>query len=165
MNLAESLMSELTHETETTRRVLQRVPQDKLAWKPHPKSLSLGQLAMHIAVLPMGIASLLGELLRDLPVVPRPEATSMEELMSALDASVAFACSRLSEWGDDGLAVHWKLVNGGRTLFDLPRGSVFRSIMLNHWYHHRGQLTVYLRLLDVPVPGVYGPTADENPLA
>jgi uncharacterized damage-inducible protein DinB len=163
--LCELLCAELTRETEATRRVLQRVPEAKFSWKPHPRSLSIGQLAMHVAVLPRGIASLLSELVSGLPNVPRPEATSGGELMSALDDSVAFATGRLREWGDDGLAAQWKLVSGGRTLFDLPRGQVFRSIMLNHWYHHRGQLTVYLRLLDVPVPSIYGPTADENPLA
>lgn len=164
MTRAEELIVELTREAAVTRTVLERVPPGKFSWKPHSKSDSLGQLALHIAVLPLGIANLLNELVRDLPSVPRSHPESVEELTAALDHSVAFAAAKLAEWGDEGLAAQWKLVNGGRTLFDRPRGAVFRSLMLNHWYHHRGQLTVYLRLLDVPLPPIYGPTADENPL-
>lgn len=93
----------------------------------------------------------------------RPEATSRSELLAELEKSVATLTRRLEEWGDEGLRTEWQLVRGDRPLLVLPRGAVVRSVILNHWYHHRGQLTVYLRLLDVPLPPVYGDTADEQP--
>jgi uncharacterized damage-inducible protein DinB len=165
MNLTEILIAELSREASTTRRVLERVPEEKLSWRPHPKSDSLGELAMHVAQLPRAITKLIEELVRQLPNVPRPEAKSAKDLLSTIDESVPYAIARLNEWGDEGLAADWKLMRGERTLLELPRRAVFRTIMLNHWYHHRGQLTVYLRLLDVPVPAVYGASADENLLA
>lgn len=165
MTMTERLIAELTQEASTTRRVLERVPEDKLGWKPHPKSMSLGQLAMHIALLPHGISDLLGEAVREVPAVPLPQAQSREELMLALDRSIAFALDKLWQWGDRGLEEGWRLNSEGKTLLEMQRGAFFRSVMLNHWYHHRGQLALYLRLLDVPVPPIYGPTADENPFA
>jgi uncharacterized damage-inducible protein DinB len=159
--IAEPLIAELAQESAATRRLLERVPEDKLSWKPHPKSMSVGELAFHIAILPRGIADLLSETTRELPTVPRPEATSVAEVLSTLDDSVAFATAKLTEWGDDGLRAVFTMTHGGQTVFQLPRVAMSRSLMLNHWYHHRGQLTVYLRLLDVPLPSIYGPTADE----
>lgn len=164
MSRTEQLIAELTQEGAATRRLLERVPQERMTWKPHVRSMSLGELAMHVAVLPFGIAGLLDELVREIPAVPREEATSTAELLSTLDRSIAFASEKLWEWGDNGLADSWRLVDQSRTLVEAPRGWVARSLMLNHWYHHRGQLTVYLRLLDVPLPPLFGPTADENPL-
>lgn len=161
----DELMAELKRESATTRRVLERVPEDQLSWKPHAKSMSLGELALHIAQLPRGIAELLGELSVEVPAVPLREATSREELLSAFDQAVAVAATTIAEWGEDGLAAEWRLTRDEHTLFALPRAAVVRTLMLNHSYHHRGQLTVYLRLLGVPVPAVYGPTADENPFA
>ena len=163
--IAEPLIVELAQEAAATRRLLERVPEGELSWKPHPKSMSLGELAFHIAILPRGIADLLSETARELPTVPRPEATSVAEALSTLEDSVAFATAKLTEWGDDGLREGFRLMNGGQTLFELPRVAMVRSIMLNHWYHHRGQLSVYLRLLEVPVPVIYGRSADENPHA
>jgi len=158
---AEELIAELTQEAATTRRVLERVPEQKLSWKPHPRSLSLGQLAHHIAVLPMAIAELVSELVREPPNVPRPEAGSVAEILSTLDGSVAAAVRKLSSFSDEAMAQTWTLTRGGKAILEVPRMGVIRTIMLNHWYHHRGQLTVYLRLLDVPVPAVYGPSADD----
>lgn len=160
--LSDRLVAELKQEAATTRRVLERVPEEKLGWTPHPKSMSMGQLAMHIAVLPRGIAEIVTSLDNELPTVPRPEATSLEEIVSALESSVEFAAAKLSEWNDADLAAIWTLRQGEKILLELPRGDVIRAVMLNHWYHHRGQLTVYLRLLDVPLPAVYGSSADEN---
>jgi uncharacterized damage-inducible protein DinB len=160
-----ALIAELTRESASTQRVLERVPEDRLAWKPHARSMSLGQLALHLAQLPFGIAMLVEQLVVEVPVVPLEQPRSRREILDALNRSVAYAAERLAGWGDEGLDATWTLTRQGAVLFELPRGEVLRSIMLNHIYHHRGQLTVYLRLLDVPLPSIYGPTADENPLA
>lgn len=163
MTIAESLIEELKREAAVTRRLLERVPEDRLSWKPHVKSMTLGELAHHIAILPHAITELVSELVREVPTVPRPQAESVAELLSKLTASVDSAIAKWSAWDDGDLRAGWKLVREGKTLIEVPRGGVLRSVMLNHWYHHRGQLTVYLRLLDVPVPSTYGPSADENP--
>lgn len=164
-NLSERLLAEFLQEVESTRRVLARVPEDRLSWKPHPKSMSLGQLAMHIAGVPGGVATLLRELVAEAPRVPLPEASSRAEIMTALDASVVIVTNALGSWDDKGLHAEWRMTLDGQTLLTLPRIEMVRSIMLNHWYHHRGEMIVYLRLLDVPIPAIYGPTADENPFA
>jgi uncharacterized damage-inducible protein DinB len=163
MSLSQPLIAELSQEAETTRRVLERVPEDRLSWKPHPKSMSLGQLALHIAGLPGGLADLLSESEREVPTVPLPEAGSGAEILATLEESVGKAEAKLEEWTDADLAADWRMTRDGETVLTLPRIGMVRAIMLNHWYHHRGQLLVYLRLLDVPVPVVYGPTADEGP--
>ena len=161
--IAEQFLDELKEESVKTRRLMERVPEKNLTWKPHPKSMTLGQLAWHVAVLPRGIADLVTELNVGAPNVPRPQPASVAEILAALEQSVAYAEQKISGWADDGLRKTWRLTFGGETLFEMPRGAVLRALMLNHTYHHRGQLTVYLRLLDVPVPGMFGPTADENP--
>ncbi|HEV7919584.1 MAG TPA: DinB family protein [Thermoanaerobaculia bacterium] len=162
MGLAESLIAELRGEAATTRRVLERVPETELAWRPHPKSMSVGQLAFHIAMLPQAIAGLLGELVTEVPNVPLPEGVPLAEILATLDRGVPIAAERLAAWGDEGLNAVWRMTREGKTLLEMPRIGMVRSVMLNHWYHHRGQLTVYLRQLDVPLPSVYGPTADEK---
>ena len=158
----ESLIDELSNEAGATRRVLERVPEAKMSWKPHPKSYSLGQLAHHVAVLPGQIADLVTTLSPPIPNAGRPEAESVAQLLSLLQSSVAHATEKLRTWNDDALKQTWKLMNDGQVLIQSSRIGVIRAIMLNHWYHHRGQLMVYLRLLDVPVPAVYGPSADES---
>jgi len=163
MTLTERLVGELTQEAETTRRVLERVPADKLSWKPHAKSMSLGQLALHVAMIPGRIADLVSEPDTEIPTVPRPEAKSIDELTSTLDSSIAHASEKLRGWGDEGLDVMLRLTREGKTVLQMPRYNMLRAVMLNHWYHHRAQLTVYFRLLDVPVPSVYGGSADEVP--
>lgn len=159
----DALIAEITTEAVTTRRVLERVPEDRLTWKPHPKSMSLGQLAFHVAGLVGGVATLLDDLEAGIPDFPLHEASSRHEILTALDESVRTGTELLSGWGDEGLSQIWMMKAGGETLLELPRIAMVRSVMMNHWYHHRGQLLVYLRLLDVPVPPVYGPTADESP--
>jgi uncharacterized damage-inducible protein DinB len=161
MTLTDALIAELAREAEATRRLFERMPEDELSWKPHPKSMTLGQLAMHIAGLARGIAQFITPPAADVPTVPVPEAESVQQALDALDDSVAFAGRKLAEWGDDGLAAEFRMTSGEQTLAAMPRLEWVRSLMLNHAYHHRGQLTVYLRLLDVPLPGIYGPTADE----
>ena len=143
MAMIDALLAELEQESLTTRRVLERVPQAHLSWKPHPKSMSPGQLALHVATVPGNVA----------------------ELEPALTASVAKARQHLGGFDDAAMGATWRLMSGGREVMAMPRAAFARAIMLNHWYHHRGQLLVYLRLLDVPVPSVCGPSADENPFA
>ena len=163
MTLTERLIGELNQEAETARRALERVPADKLSWRPHPKSQSMGQLALHVAMIPGRIADLVSETEREIPNVPRPEAKSIEELTSTLLSSVAHAAEMLRGWGDEGLDVGLRLTREGKTVLQMPRYNMVRAVMLNHWYHHRAQLGVYFRLLDVPVPSTYGGSADEVP--
>jgi len=157
------LLAELHAEAEKTRRLLERLPEDRLSWKPHARSMSLGQLALHIAGLPLGIAMLAEPLTTEVPDVPLTEAQSRQEAIALLERSVQYAADRLSAWRDEGLRETWTLTAGGAPLMQMPRGELLRALMFNHVYHHRGQLTVYLRLLDVAVPPTFGPTADENP--
>lgn len=165
MSRTESLIAELEQEAATTRRVLERLPEDRLSWRPHAKSMSAGQLGLHTAGLPGAFAEILDERVLEVPDVPLPEPDSVEEMLSTLEESVESATRKLGEWDDEGLAEVWRMTRGGETVLELPRGSMLRAGLLNHWYHHRGQLTVYLRLLDVPVPAVYGPSADEDGFA
>jgi uncharacterized damage-inducible protein DinB len=165
--ITQPYISELEQEAKTTRRVLERVPADKLDWQPHPKSMKLGQLALHVANLP-GAFSRMGRLdsfdasqARFSPPMPQ----SVDELVPTLETGVADARTFLSELDEETAMAPWRFMNGERELMNLPRLGLVRTLMFNHMYHHRGQLVVYLRLLDVPVPSVYGPTADENPFA
>ncbi len=166
MTIIEALLAELDQEAETTRRVLERIPQEHLSWKPHPKSMSLGQLALHVATVPGGVAELAA-----MDTVPTPpsfvqaEAATVSELVPALKESVAKAKRALGGFDDARMGAMWRLQIDGREVMAMPRVALVRAIMLNHWYHHRGQLLVYLRLLNQSVPSVYGPTADENPFA
>ena len=165
MSLAETFIAELTQEAKTTRKVLERVPEEHLSWRPHPKSTTLGALAYHLAILPRAIADLLRNEETGVPQFTLPEGTPVAEVLSTLDASVPYAVDALRRWGDEGLAASWRMAHEGRTIMEMPRLAMVRNVMLNHSYHHRGQLTVYLRMLEVPLPVVYGPTADENPFA
>jgi uncharacterized damage-inducible protein DinB len=165
MSIVEGLLQELEQEAQTTRRVLERVPDDQLAWKPHDKSMSLGQLALHIATMPGTIAELSRLSPFPLPKFEQPSAASAAELVPALDQSVAKATTILRGMDDADLAQMWRVVDGDREVMAIPVGGMLRMIMLNHWYHHRGQLSVYLRQVGVPVPSIYGPSADENPFA
>ena len=165
MAIIQSLLQELEQEAQTTRRVLERVPQEHLGWKPHPKSYSLGQLALHIAQTPGGVAELSMQSPASPPAFVQEEAESSAELIPALEQSIAKAKSLLGAMDDQTAMATWRLMAGDSELMAMPRVALLRAIMLNHWYHHRGQLTVYLRQLNVPVPSVYGPSADENPFA
>ena len=165
MKISEAFIQELEQEAQTTRRVLERVPGDQLTWKPHPKSMSLGQLALHVATTPGAIAQLAAQSSVQAPDFNQAEAKTTAEVFSAFDESVATAKSTLEGFDDATMGETWKLMAGDQEVMVLPRVALLRSIMLNHWYHQRGQLSVYLRLLDVPVPSIYGPSADENPFA
>lgn len=166
MSIASALLTELEQESHTTRRVLERIPQAHLSWKPHPKSMSLGQLALHVATVPGNVAELAAhDTVPSPPAFIQPEAATAAELVPALTASIAKAQQHLGAMDDEAMTRTWRLLNDGREILAMPRAALLRAIMLNHWYHHRGQLLVYLRLLNLPVPSVYGPTADENPFA
>jgi uncharacterized damage-inducible protein DinB len=162
MRIIDALLAELEQEAKATARVLERVPDAHLRWKPHPKSYSLGQLALHVATVPGGVATLAARDTTASPGFAQPEAASTGELLPALHASVATARELLGGFDDARMTATWRLVAGEREIMAMPRVAFVRAIMLNHWYHHRGQLLVYLRLLDLPVPSVYGPTADEG---
>lgn len=162
----DELLRELEQEARATRRVLERVSQDQLGWKPHEKSMTLGQLAMHVATLPGELAeiSTRSPFPADAPI-PRLQPASVAELLSALDQSVARAGELLGGMDEAALASTWRAVIGDREVMVMPHGAFLRSVVLNHWYHHRGQLTVYLRQVGALVPAIYGPSADENPFA
>jgi len=164
-NTAQAMVSELKQEAAATRRVLERVPADRLDWQPHAKSMSLGQLALHVASIPGSLARLCQGDGFDASKVdfspPKPESAG--DFLPTLDRSIEEASAFLSGLDDQAASATWRLTVGEREVFALPRIGVVRSLLLNHWYHHRGQLVVYLRLLDVPVPAVYGTSADENP--
>jgi uncharacterized damage-inducible protein DinB len=125
--------------------------------------MSLGELAFHIAMIPRAIADLASLTEQEVPTVPRPEAKSVAELTSMLAAGLAHATEKLRGWGDGGLDVLLTLTRGGKPVLQMPRYNLVRAVMLNHWYHHRAQLTLYFRLLGLPVPAVYGGSADEVP--
>ena len=163
----ESMRDEFREEAAITKRVLDRVPANKLAWRPHPKSMSLGQLAMHIARVPGDLAKLLqlDEFDASQANFDPPAPKDMGEIHAVLEQSVRDAEALLNGMSEQKAKSNWRLIVHGKPVVDQPRIQVARSIMMNHWYHHRGQLSVYLRLLEVPVPVIYGRSADENPFA
>ena len=163
MSKIEALLQELDQEAQTTRRVLERVPADRLGWKPHDKSMSLGQLALHVASVPGAIAELAGQSPFQLPGFNQPIPNSAAEIMPAFEQSIAKARTVLQKMDDAELGKTWKALNGDHEVMAIPVGALLRTIMLNHWYHHRGQLSVYLRQVGAQVPSIYGPSADENP--
>ena len=166
MALIDGMLQELEEEAKTTRRVLERVPDNQLNWRPHQKARTLGELALHVATVPGGVAEFVASPSPvQAPNFTDPSPQSASELVPTLDQSIANAKKVLGGMNDDELMSTWRVMHGERELFALPRVAVLRSIMLNHWYHHRGQLTTYLRALDVPLPSIYGASADENPFA
>jgi uncharacterized damage-inducible protein DinB len=160
------LVQELEQETQTTRRVLERVPDDQLSWRPHEKARTLGELAMHVAIVPGAVAELIASPSpAQAPQFTDPILKSASELLPTLDQSIANAKKILGAMDEAAFNETWRMMVGDREIFAIPRAALLRSIMLNHWYHHRGQLSVYLKELDVPIPSIYGPSADENPFA
>ena len=161
MSIAEALVPELEHEMATTRRLLERVPSDKGTWKPHPKSFALGHLAQLVAWMPGWVANTVRHTELDLTTTPDYSFETTETLLAGFDRNVREARQAFQAAKDSDFALPWSLKNGDRVLFTAPRGAVVRT-HISHLSHHRGQLTVYLRLLDVPIPSIYGPTADER---
>lgn len=162
MSLIQLLEEELHREAASTRRLIEIIPEANLAWSPHAKSMSLGQLALHLAGMPEAVASMLSSSSHEVPIVPLPEAESVSEIMALLEHSAAAATSRIRDWSDNDLQQTFNWTLEGASIVSTSRYEQVRSTLLNHIYHHRGQLTVYLRLLDVPIPGIYGPSADEQ---
>jgi uncharacterized damage-inducible protein DinB len=164
MTLSERLAPEFDREIKTTRKLLERVPMDKSTWAPHEKSMPLGRLASHIAEMPSWVTGTVQLEFMDIDANYKPwTAASRDELLSKFDSYAAEAGKALSGVSDEALGKRWALRMGGQELFAGPREEVIRTLILNHIIHHRGQLSVYLRLLDIPVPSIYGPSADEAP--
>lgn len=169
MGLAQMLVPEFDMEIATTRKVLERVPEDKFGWKPHEKSGTLGWLAKHVAELPGWVGVTIKMDLFDLSPVdgprmePTPLPTTSKELLDLLDKKAAEARALLVDASDETMMKPWSLARQGAVLMTMPKAAVLRTFVLSHLIHHRGQLSVYLRLNDIPVPSIYGPSADENP--
>ena len=165
--MLDSIVNELCQEATITKRVLECVPRDRLEWKPHPKSMSLGQLALHIASIPGNLSKMaqLEEFDASQANFEPPTPGSLEEILATHEASVRLAQDYFNSVDEPTMQRSWRLTAKGREVFTVPRNELIRSIMLNHLYHHRGQLSVYLRLLEIPVPVIYGRSADENPFA
>jgi uncharacterized damage-inducible protein DinB len=165
MPMVDALLPEFDHEMITTRKLLERVPDEQLGWKPHAKSMSLAGLATHLSNLPWWGEVTVAHADFDLASFPsQPEATSRAQILNSFDGHVAAARSALSGRSDAELMMPWTLKRGGQTILTMPKASVWRSFVISHIVHHRGQLSVYLRLLDVAVPSIYGPSADEGGL-
>jgi uncharacterized damage-inducible protein DinB len=166
MSIAQSLIPEFTHEFATTRSLLERVPFDRASWAPHAKSTSLGELAAHLADLASLVATTVRQTELDLePRVKGSPAPAMpgstHALLSRFDDGVRLGLQALEGTSDDAMRSMWSLKRGGETVLVLPRVAILRTVVMNHLIHHRGQLSVYLRMSDVPLPPIYGPTADE----
>ena len=163
MSIAQSLLGEFGHEMANTRKTLERVPENKLDYKPDPKSMSMGVLAGHIAEMVGWVPVTMQTPSMDVPADFKPfVATSRKQLLDKFDESSSSARAALAATSDQAFMQEWSLAFGGNTMFTMPRIAVYRSMIMNHVIHHRAQLTVYFRLNGVPVPGLYGPSADEG---
>ena len=163
--IAQSMLAEFETQAPITRRFLKRLPEDKLTWKPHERSMTAGQLAFHLASVPGGVARFVGNNPAQVPAefnFHQPQ--SREEILKAFDESIATVREALSHYDDFAMNETWRLMAGEKELAAQPRRQFLRDVMLSHWYQHRGQFCVYLRLLNIPVPASWGPSADEPPL-
>ena|ERR1041385_3208958 len=163
MKISEMLLPEFDHEMENTRKILDCVPEDKFAWKPHAKSMTLGRLASHVAEMPQWSLFTINQDKLELTPDMKPfNAATKAELMGTLDKNAAAAREAIAGASDEHLGKIWTLIYAGQPVFAMPRAAVLRSMVMSHMIHHRGQLSVYLRLNDVPIPGMYGPSADNK---
>ena len=166
MPLSQSLLPEFDHEMANTRKTLERIPDDKLDWKPHAKSFAMGELATHVANLPSWVGLTVAADSFDMAPggVPlkAPLAASIADVLASFDKNVTAAREAIAGAADEHLFKPWTLLSGGNAVMSLPRIAVLRSFVMNHIIHHRAQLGVYLRLNDLPVPSIYGPSADED---
>jgi uncharacterized damage-inducible protein DinB len=164
MSIAQSLLTEFEVQAPVTRKFLERLPEDKLTWKPHNKSMSAGQLAHHLASVPGGIVRFVQNNPVQAPEFASfPQPASRQEILKTFEESIATVRSLLPKYDDTAMKETWRMVAGGREVLTQPRGEFLRDVMLSHWYQHRGQFSVYLRMLDVAVPASWGPSADEPP--
>lgn len=164
MSLAQAMFAEFVEQAPITRKFLERLPGDKLTWKPHEKSMSAGQLALHIARVPGGVVRLAQQNPVQAPDFNNSvQPSSLQEILQALEESIAAVTSVLPMFDDARMQETWRMVQGDKEVLAMPREKFLRGIMLNHWYQHRGQFCVYLRLLNVAVPASWGPSADELP--
>jgi uncharacterized damage-inducible protein DinB len=165
MSLAQSIFEEFEAQAPITHKFLERLPEDRLAWKPHEKSMSAGQLAFHIAFVPGGVVRFVQQNPAQAPDFNNvPQPSSLRQILETFDESIATVRSLLPQLDDARMQETWRMVQGDKELLAIPRAQFVRDIMLNHWYQHRGQFSVYLRLLNVPVPASWGPSADELPI-
>jgi uncharacterized damage-inducible protein DinB len=164
MSFNTALIAELKHESANTRKMLERVPTDKLDWQPHEKSMKLERLASHIAELPIWFERIINSNEFDFAtaVLKREPKENSEAIVELFDERLASAIKALESASDENLSDAWTFRRGEQVIFQCPKRVALRSMGFNHIYHHRGQLSVYLRLLDIPVPGMYGPSADEK---
>jgi uncharacterized damage-inducible protein DinB len=161
MTIAEIFLREFDGEMETTRRVLERVPSDRLDWSPHPKSMTLKELAGHVLELASwGVR--IDDASFEVGTRKRPEFDSVNELLAQFDEAVAASRGSIARKSDEDLRERFTVTRGGTTYFQMSKASLLRRVFLNHLIHHRGQLSVYLRCNDVPLPPIYGPSADET---
>ncbi len=165
MRMIDPMLMELEQEAATTRRVLERIPSDQLGWKPHPKARSLGELAVHVATSQKGVTQALQQSTYEMAMRESAVPATTEEIVAMFDESAASTRAMLDGMSDADLMSSWSLTREGVAKFTAPKAGVVRMIVLNHSYHHRGQLSVYLRQLGVALPSIYGPSADENPFA
>ena len=164
MSVAQSIFAEFEQQAPITRKFLERLPGDKLTWRPHEKSMSAGQLALHIARTPGGVVRFVQQNPAQAPDFSNvPQPSSVREVLDAFEDSISAVRSLLPKCGDASMRETWRMVQGDREVLAIPRAQFLRDIMLNHWYQHRGQFSVYLRLLNVAVPASWGPSADEQP--
>lgn len=164
MTIAQSFLAEFEQQAPVTRKFIERLPEEKLTWKPHTKSMTAGQLAYHLATVPAGIAQMIGNNVAQAPKsFEFPQPASRAEILKIFDEGVATARSLLPEFSDVAMQETFRLMAGDHEVMAVPRMGFIRDIMFSHWYQHRGQFCVYLRLLDVPVPSSWGPSADEAP--
>jgi uncharacterized damage-inducible protein DinB len=163
--IAQALLGEFEQQAPITRRYIERLPEDKLTWKPHEKSMTAGQLAYHLASVPGGIIRLVQTNPAEVHGLPSfPQPASLEECLKLFEESIAAVRKILPTFDDVAMSEIWRLSVAGNQVVAQPRQQFIRDIMLSHWYQHRGQFSVYLRLLNVPVPASWGPSADEPPL-
>lgn len=161
--IRQALSREIEYEGSQTKKVLERIPVDKFNWKPHEKSKEIGALAIHVAQIPSWTSRALASSEFDMATMKRevPEIKSADDLVKISDTNIQKAIEDLQKASDEDMMAMWTFRRGDQVVFSLPRAAVIRSMAMNHLVHHRGQLTVYLRLLNIPVPGIYGPSADE----
>jgi uncharacterized damage-inducible protein DinB len=162
MSISAVLLPEFDHEMATTRRTLERVPDDKLDWKPHERSMTLGRLASHLAELPSFAVAGLNLDTIDMGGYKPWQGVSRAEILAVFDKNVAEARAAIAAASEEKYMSNWSLLVGGKTVMTMPKIAVVRSFMLNHTIHHRGQFAVYLRLNNIAVPSIYGPSADEG---